>query len=73
MELLTSTSAEQFQQCAEFLPFRNRALGEFRDHRAGKAKMIRSRRWIMSDAGLSTRRACGADPASSPAPTPRYR
>jgi hypothetical protein len=27
MELLTSTSAEQFQQCAEFLPFRNRALG----------------------------------------------
>ena len=27
MELLTSTSAEQFQQCAEFLPFRNRVLG----------------------------------------------
>ena len=27
MELLRSTSAEQFQQCAEFLPFRNRALG----------------------------------------------
>jgi hypothetical protein len=27
MELLTSTSAEQFQQCAEFLPFRKRALG----------------------------------------------
>ena len=27
MELLKSTSAEQFQQCAEFLPFRNRGLG----------------------------------------------
>jgi hypothetical protein len=27
MELVTSTSAEQFQQCAEFLPFRNRPLG----------------------------------------------
>jgi hypothetical protein len=27
MELLTSTSAEQFQQCAEFLPLRNRGFG----------------------------------------------
>jgi len=27
MELLTSTSAEHFQQCAEFLPLRNRGLG----------------------------------------------
>ena len=27
MELLTSTSAEQFQQCAEFPPLRNRGLG----------------------------------------------
>jgi len=27
MELLRSTSVEQFQQCAEFLPFRNRPLG----------------------------------------------
>jgi hypothetical protein len=27
MELLTSTSAEQFRQCAEFLPLCNRGLG----------------------------------------------